>query len=503
MVIQMEISLKNFLYENVSMLNSMLGKLNASTQKNFFIGKNKQIDATIIYIEGLVNTEFISEYILKPLMIHADETFLGNSNPCEYIAKKYILASNSYVEKDVYKLVDAIKSGYTILLIDGIDEAIVSDTKGGEFRSIDEPENEASIKGNREGFIENIETNLSIIKRYLKDTNLTIERLKVGLRSKTDVALVYIDDIVDKEILQELKNRINAIEIDGLMDGGMLSQYIEDYPYSPFPQVYGTERSDKVISNILEGRIAIIINRSSYVLTVPAVFNEFFQAIDDYNQRALNGSFSRILRYFTSFLILTLPPIYLTLIKFNIELIPLKLITPIIQSRKGIYLTPFLEIVSMDLVVEFLREGGLRLPPKIGSTLSIVGGIIIGNAAVQSKLVSPITLFVIGVSTIATFLIENYEMSLSIRIIKFPILIFANFLGFLGITAAWFILLIHLSSLSSFNVQYFSISKKDLKDIFLRAHLWKMNQSPEAIPNNNPIRQRDFVNKIWRNRKNG
>jgi spore germination protein KA len=192
---------------------------------------------------------------------------------------------------------------------------------------------------------------------------------------------------------------------------------------------------------------------------------------------------------------------YLILIKFNGEIIPVKLILPIIQSRNGIYLSPFLEILLMDIVVEFLREGGLRLPPKIATTLSIVGGIIIGNTAVQSKIVSPVTLLIIGFTTIATFLIPNYEMSLSIRLIRFPILILSNFLGFLGITAAWFIILIHLSSLESFKTQYFNFSKNDLKDTVIRTPLWKMNKRPETIPNNNPIRQIDFK-KLWR-RKNG
>lgn len=205
-----------------------------------------------------------------------------------------------------------------------------------------------------------------------------------------------------------------------------------------------------------------------------------------------------MLRYITIPLILTLPSIYLTLISYNVELIPVKLVYPLIESRRGIYLNPFLEILLMELVIEFLREGGLRLPPRIAQTLSIVGGIIIGNTAVESKIVSPITLLIIGITTVATFLIQNYEMSLSLRLIRFPILVLANTLGFLGIIAAWFILLVHLSSLKSMNVEYLALYPKDMKDTFVRAQLWNMIKRPEAVPNSNTVRQRSF-----RRKKNG
>lgn len=491
------------LNDNINALTSIIGKTNTSTQKSLYIGKNKKLDATIIYIEGFVNKEVISRDILMPLMTHTTDMSFENIDFCDYILKTYITSTNTYVEKDLYKIANSVKSGYTVLLINGVDEAIVCDTKGGDFRGVSEPENEAAIRSNREGFVDEIERNISILRRYIKDNNLSIEFLKVGARTQTDIALAYIDDIADKDILQEVKTRITAIDVDGVIDSGMLSQYIQDNSYSPFPQIYSTERPDKVVANILEGRIAIIMNRSSYVLTVPALFSEFFQAPDDYSERTINGSFARILRYLTAILILTLPSIYLSLIKFNIELIPVKLITPIIKARTGIYLTPFLEIMSMEIVVELLREGGLRLPPRVAATLSIVGGIIIGNTAIESKLVSPITLFVVGVTTISTFLIPNYEMSLTIRFIRFPMLILSNFLGFLGITAGWFILLMHLSDLKSFNVEYFSVLSKDLEDTFIRKDLWKMNERPQGIPNNNSERQKNFMGKIWRDKRDG
>jgi hypothetical protein len=361
--------------------------------------------------------------------------------------------------------------------------------KGGRYRAVSEPQNETAIRGSREGFVENIETNISLLRRRTKDKNLVVENFRMGIRSQTPLALIYIDDVVDKDVLEEVRRRIQNINVDIIQDTGILEEYIEDCNYSIFPQTFGTERCDVVLANIMEGRIALILNGTPYVLTVPAIFVEFFQATEDYNERTIVSSFARMLRLLAVFIIITFPSIYLTLIQYNIEVIPVKFINPIVQSRQGIALTPFLEILAMEIVVEFLREGGLRLPPKIAPTLSIVGGIIIGNTAVDSRIVSPTTLLVVGISVIATFLIPNYEMSLSIRILRFPMLMLANAAGVLGIAAGSFFLIVHLFSLESFGVPYLEFNYNDLKDIFIRSPYNKMKTRPEAIPNINPLRQ--------------
>lgn len=484
--------------DRVENIINMVGKDKTVSSRKFFVGKKEFVETAIIFIEAFVDKETIQRSIMTPLMTCFDEESLPSKNWSEFISKKYITASSAGVEYDNQKIAGAIKAGNTIILVDKAKGAIVVDTKGGEYRTIIDPPNESSVTGSREGFVENIDTNITMIRRYVRERNLAVENFKVGRRSQTEIVIIYIDDIVDREVLNELIKRIEVIDVDHVNDSGVLKQYIEDSPYSPFPQIYGTERVDTVTANILEGRIAIIVNGSPQVLTVPAIFGEFFQATEDYNHRTLNASFARILRYVTIPLILTLPSIYLTLISYNVELIPVKLVSPIIESRRGIYLNPFLEILLMELVVEFLREGGLRLPPRIAQTLSIVGGIIIGNTAVESKVVSPITLLVIGFTTVATFLIKNYEMSLSLRLMRFPILVAANTLGFLGIIAAWYVIIVHLSSLKSMNVEYLNLTKKDMQDTFIRAQLWNMKNRPEGIPNNNPVRQG-----IFRRNKNG
>ncbi|MCY6355150.1 spore germination protein [Clostridium sp. ZS2-4] len=491
------------LEEKINFLTTEIGNKNPVIIKRFFIGKNQPISACALYMEALAERDIINRDLLRPLMFNVEEEIILGKDTCEYLCRKYIPLSNTVTESDISKAAEAIKIGKTVILIDSLEYFIITDTKGGEQRSISDPTNESAIRGARDSFVENIKINISTLRRKIKDKNLAIEKYTVGRRSQTALALIYIDDIVDKTVLDEVRRRVQAIDVDSLEDSGVLEQYLEDNPFSPFPQIFGTERPDIVTANLMEGRIAIILNGSPYVLTAPALFVEFFQALEDYSERTLTSSFSRLLRTISIFIIITLSPIYLTLIRYNTELIPVKFITPIVQARKGIALTPFLEILSMELIVEFLREGGVRLPPRIATTLSIVGGIIIGNTAVDSKVVSPTTLLIIGISVVSTFLIPNYEMSLGIRFLRFPMLVLANVMGFLGITAGWFFILVHITSMKSFGVSYFAIKGNDLKDIFVRAPIWLMNKTPEELPNTNPVRQTNFREKLWRkNKKN-
>ncbi|QOR34861.1 spore germination protein [Clostridium sp. 'deep sea'] len=478
--------MKTKLDKNIDFIVNELGVKSPVIVKNFFIGNKNILNAAIIYVNGLINKDIIDRDILNPLMLHVNEDILRETT-AEYICNKYVPMSNTEITNDILQVIDSIKSGKTVILIEGIEDFILAGTIGGNFRSITDPPSESAIRGSREGFVENLKTNISIMRRRIKDNKLAIEKFKVGKRSQTDLALLYIEDIVDKDVLNEVRNRINSIDVDYV--NGTLEQFIEDSTYSIFPQVYGTERPDIVNANLMEGRIAILLNGNSYVLTVPAVFIEFFQAVEDYHQRTIVASFARFLRIIAVIIVITLPSIYLSLLSFNVELIPVKFVNPIVMSREGIALSPFLEILLMEVVVEFLREGGLRLPPKVATTLSIVGGIIIGDAVVTSKIASPTTLLIIGVSVVASFLIPNYDMSLSIRFLRFPMLILANTLGFLGIATGCFFLIVHLFSLESFKVPYLSFSRSDLKDVFIRAPLWMMNKRPKAIPNNNENRQ--------------
>lgn len=493
---------KNNIECAIESIKNLIGGKSKLAEKHFIIGKQSPINAAIVYTAGLVNKDVIDRDILTHLMLHVEENLSGIAELGDYLCKKYITMSNTEIQTDINKAVEGIKRGKTVILVQGYCNFIIVDTAQGNYRTITDPENESSTRGPRAGFIESLETNISMIRRGIKDKNFVIENLTLGRRSQTDLVIMYIDDVVDKGLLKKIRDRITAIDIDSISANAILEQCLEEHTYSIFPQFFYTERPDRVQASLMTGKIAILLEGSPFALTLPALFVEFFETVEDYYNRTLVADFNRIIRYIAAIIVLTFPGVYITIIKFNSELIPSAYIQSLIQARQGIALTPFMSMLSMNLVIEFLREGGLRLPGKIGQTLSVVGGIIIGDAALKAKIVSSTTLLVVGIVTAATFLIPNYEMSLSIRFLNYPAIVMANWLGMLGVVMTVFFIIAYLCSLDSFGVPYFSFYKSDMKDIFIRAPIWKMNKRPEAIPNNNPIEQSNWKGKL-RGKKNG
>lgn len=489
---------KNNIQGSIDHIKNLIGGKSKLAEKHFIIGKESPINAAIIYTSGLVNTDVIDRDILTHLMLHVEENLTKIEQVGDHLCKKYITSSSTEIETDINKVVEGIKRGKTVILVEGYFNFIMVDTSEGNYRSITDPENESSTRGPRDGFIESLETNISILRRRIKDKNLVTENFIVGRRSQTDLAIMYIDDIVDKNLLKIIKDKIMAIDIDSVEAAAIIEQCLEEHTYSVFPQIFNTERPDRVQASLMEGKIAIFLEGTPFVLILPTLFFEFFQTVEDYYNRTLVASFTRMVRYIAAVIILTVPGIYITIIKFNSELIPSDFIQSIIESRKGIALTPFMSMICMNLVIEFLREGGLRLPSKIGQTISVVGGIIIGDAALKARMVSSTTLLVVGIITVATFLIPNYEMSLAIRLLNYPAIIMANWLGMMGLVMVVFFIIVYLCSLDSFGVPYFSFAKNDMKDILIRAPIWKMYTRPKSIPNNNPIKQDNFKVKFRR-----
>lgn len=477
---------------NIDKIKNLTGNMEQLITRELIVGKKSFIDAAIVYIDGLADKDIIDRDILNPLMLHIDDDFFNIKNIDDYILRKYITVSNSFLETEIKKAVENLKRGRTILLLQASDNFIVIDTAGGVYRSIQEPINDFSIIGPREGFVENLHTNISILKRKIKDKNLKTEKFILGRRSQTDLVLMYIDDVVDKEYLNLLIEKIDSIDVDYITESSTIEQLIEEHTFSIFPQVIGAERPDIVEAKLMEGRIALLLDGTPNVTTYPTIFIEFFQTKEDYYQRTTLAFFTRIIRLIAVFIVITIPSIYITLIKYNPEMIPIEFVKSLVQSRKGIALTPFISLVVIQITIELLREGGLRLPGKIGQTLSVVGGIIIGDAALQAKIISPSTLLVAGVVTVASFAISNYQMSISIRMIAYPMLILSNWLGVLGIAIGWFFILSYLCSLENLGVPYFSFNKNDLKDVLIRLPIWKMNNRPDAIPHKDAIRQKDL-----------
>lgn len=470
-------------------IRDLVGNKSELIVKNIFIGDKNTLKAATIYLNGQADKNVIDRDILNPLMLHVDEDISNVKNVDDYLCKKYISASNTIIETDINKLPDDINSGKTVIVIDGISNFIVVDTAGGMYRQISEPINDVSLRGPREGFVENIETNISILRRRIKDKKLTLHKFKLGRRSQSNFVIMYIEDIVDKELLKSIEEKISKIDKDFISANSIIEQFIEEHSYSVFPQTIGSERPDVIQAALMEGRIAFLLEGTPYVTTYPTTFIEFFQTPEDYYGRTIQTVFIRIIRFIAAFIVITIPAIYITLTKFNSELIPIEFIESIVESRKGIALTPFMSLLAMSLTIEFLREGGLRLPGKIGQTLSVVGGIIIGDAALKAKIVSSSTLLVAGISTAASFVISNYQMSIAIRFLSYPMLVLSNWLGVLGIIVGWFFILSYLCAFENFGVPYFEFNKSDMKDTFIRAPIKNMNERPKIIPNVNPLRQ--------------
>ncbi|MBL4937269.1 spore germination protein [Clostridium sp. YIM B02515] len=487
---------------NLKIILSEIGTQSPVAVKEFIIGKTRFLNAALIYNNGMVSKDMLNRDVLNPLMLQLSEDLNLNINIPEYLSRKYISLCNTVVRNNLEEAISGIKTGKAVLIIDKISSFILIDAAEGNYRSISEPVNEPVIRGPREGFIENINTNIGILRRRIKSKYLTVEKFIIGRHTQTELALVYLKDIVDDDVLNEIRKRISVIDIDGAAGIGAIEQYIENHPYSPFPQTFGTERADKIQANLMEGRVAIILDNVPFVITAPAIFEEFFQAVEDYNQRSIVSSVTRFLRMLNIFIVITLPAIYLTFVKYNSELFPINSVVPLVLSRKGILLSPFLEILAMEIVVEVLREGGLRLPGKVGQVLSVVGGLIIGDAAIRAKFASPTTLLILGITVVATFVIPNYDMAIAIRVLRFPILILSEMMGMFGIALGWYFIIVHICSLESFGVPYFSINKPgDFKDLFIRTQFWKMNKRPESIPNKDPVRQSDFRYKWLKGRK--
>ncbi|MCX7950958.1 MAG: spore germination protein, partial [Clostridiales bacterium] len=330
---------------------------------------NNRYKAYILFINGLADKKYIEESIIKPLLYMVKDE-INTENDLYCLTKKYLISSDVRLTNNAKDVGEDILSGKTAIIVDGIAFSILIDTTSSNYRAIEESTSEKSVLGTRESFTENLEVNLTLIQRKIKNPNLKIERFVVGEKTRTQAALVYIDDVIDKELLTNIKNRVHSIKPPAMLSTGIFEQFIENRPFNLFPQAKNTERPDKVVFDLLEGKAAIFIAESPSALVVPALFAEFFQGFEDYSERLIIANFSRIMRFISIITVLILGPIYLTLLLYNAELFPYKLMIAITDSRTGIPLPPLIELLAMEVAIEILREGGIRLPNPVGTTLA-------------------------------------------------------------------------------------------------------------------------------------
>lgn len=488
------------LEKNITIIENAFQNCGDIVKRHFFVGEKKDIAVYMIYTDNIVNGNAIEESILTNIM-----------NRCRIDGKKEgmlkrlneeVIAIGEMNEvKTFQEIFDAVLLGDTILLMDGNDIALQASTKGFPSRGVSEAKTEVVVQGPKDAFTEIGATNIVLIRRRIRDTKLKVKRTKVGKRSKTDVAILYMEDIVRREILQEVEYKINQIDIDVVLDSGYIDQLLENRWLSPFPQLQMTERPDKAASVLLEGRVVIVIDNTPFVVIAPATLNVFFQAAEDYYDRWEIMSFIRLIRYCAGFLAVALPGLYIALTVFHPSMLPTNLALKIAETRQNIPFPAVGEILIMELAFELLREAGIRLPSPVSSTIGIVGGIIIGQAAVEAGIVSPSVVIVSALTGICTFVIPNIALVSGLRLTKYIVLIFSAFLGLYGFWLALILMLIHMASLKSFHIPFLypfcsaSVNNyNDLEDSIFRLPLWFMKKRP--IFSNDKHRQREKGGKI-------
>ena len=497
--------------------------------RNFtLIANNHEYNASLIFIDGLADTQIINSSVLKPLMLrNKANTYIENKtnseekqiisefNNNDVIIRKikkfnlenyiynHLIPQNSVTTLEKFENIFVnINIGNSVLLVDTIDVAYSIDAKGFKQRSISSPQNEIVVRGSQEAFVENIRTNTSMLRRFVNSENLVIESSTAGKISKTQIAVCYLKDIANNDLVAEVKYRINNLDIDYLTSSGQLEQLIQDNGSSLYPQLIATERPDKVAIHLLEGRVAIIVNDTPYVLVAPGVLSDFMSSPEDANYKFQFSNMLKFIRLIAVFFALFLPGIYVAVTSYHHELLPTELLFTIEAARETVPFPVIFEILLMEISFELIREAGVRVPSPIGPTIGIVGGLILGEAAVSANLVSPILIIIVAITAICSFSIPDFSLNFTIRISRFIYILLGYMAGFLGIAVGMFIQIVLLCRLKSFGCPYITPfilnnNKRSLTSYFLPP-IWKRENRSNTVSPKKKYSQ-GKISMLWKN----
>jgi len=472
-----QMPLERCLENNCRLLTDMFKDCSDVVIRQFAI--HPGIPALLLFVDGLANSQLLND-MMRVLMLPEN-----GAATVEDIVESVLPVSQTTLVDNYGDLLEAVLSGDTALFVEDNDRAVLLGVRGPEKRSVSEPETETVVRGPKEGFTENLRTNTSMIRRKLKTPRLKMQAMTIGRESSTSIAICYLDDLAMPSLVEEVVKRLRQIDTDAILESGIIEEMIQDDAYSPFPQIQYTERPDVIAGALLQGRVAIVIDGTPFALVVPFVFMQILQASEDYYERFQIASLLRWLRYIFMFLSLTTPALYVAVTTFHQELLPTTLMLSVAAAREAIPFPAVIEAFIMEITFEALREAGIRLPKAVGSAVSILGALVVGQAAVQAGIVSAPMVIVVSITGIASFTIPRFNGAIAIRMLRFPILIAASLFGFYGIFICLMILLGHLASLRSFGVPYLSplgpLSYGDLKDVLIRAPWWKMQKRPEFM----------------------
>ncbi|OPX46314.1 spore germination protein B1 [Ruminiclostridium hungatei] len=462
---------------------------------------DKVLKGFIVFIDGLTDRVSISNNILQPLMLLSNIDIREDvKNLGEFIYNR-LLPFNQIKKVDNYKeLVGNINFGGCGIFIDGLDYAFAADVKSWEHRTVSSPNSETVIRGPQEAFNEQLRANTALIRKILKDKDLMVEGTTVGKRSNTPCAILYIRDIANDSLVHEVIRRVKGIKVDYIFDTGELEQLIEDNTVLAAPQIIATERPDRVAMMLAQGNIAVVMDGSPFVLVMPATITEFLHTTEDTNIRYPYVNFIRIIRIIGVLIALLLPGLYIAVTNFHQEMIPTNLLFAIEASRENVPFPSVVEILIMEFSFELIREAGIRVPGAIGSTIGIVGGLILGQAAVSANLVSPIMIIIVAITALGSFSIPSFSMSFSIRLIRFAYIILGATAGFLGIALGLLVNSLMLAASKSFGVPFLTpfgpITNGKYSDKLSRKPIWKQENRPDYL-NPKDIKSQPRISRSW------
>jgi spore germination protein KA len=480
---------------NIRIVKERTGDSQDIVIREIHYGEDQKLNSCFFYTEGLTDANAFHQFVLEPLMVFLKEkdwkTFDVSHKDWLPFIEQSLLPIGGVSEIENYdELFTFMLSGEVIFLMQGNKKGYRISLKSWKDRGV--PETEGVVRGPRESFSETMRTNTALLRRKINSPRLRLEGKTIGDITKTQISIMFIDGIADNKVLDEVRSRLDKIEIDGILESGYIEELIQDEPYSPFPTVHHTEKPDVVAGGLLEGRIAIIVDGTPMVLMVPALFNQFFQAAEDYYERSLISSLIRILRFICLFISLLAPSVYIAVTTFHQEMLPTPLLVNLMVQREGVPFPAFVEAFLMELMFEILREAGVRLPKAVGQTVSFVGALVIGQAAVEAGIVSAGMVIVVAITAISSFVIPAYNMAISLRILRFILMGISAGFGLYGVMIGLIVIVLHLCSIRSFGIPYMTpygpYISAEFKDSIVRLPHWMMNRRPQSMVSQDVLR---------------
>ncbi len=461
----------------------------------------REYAAILVSVDGLSDGDSINDFILKPLMLTSGEPNVVTDKLADYIENRILTQGQITRTDNLREMAEKVNIGNAALLIDTMECGFIVDVKSWEHRGIGSPENEAVIQGPHEGFNEVLRSNTALIRKTLNNPNLIMENVFLGKTSKTPGALVYLGNVTNTGLVDEIRRRINEIDAEYILSSLDVEQYIEEESYTTLPQIMTTERPDRVCKAVSEGRAALVMNGSPHVLVMPVTFFDLITSAEDEYLRYPYSVFVRILRYAAAIIASLFPAVFVSLMNYHPELLMTNLTYAIASSRSAVPLGAVAELLLMELAFELIKEAGIRVPGPIGSTLGIVGGLIVGQAAVDANIVSPIMIIIVAVTGISAFTIPSYSLSFSFRFSRFLYIFGAAVAGLAGVTAVFFVNTLAAAGTKSFGVPFLSPmcprESKSAAELIFGRPIWKRGEVREEYLKPRDIQKKGKISRKW------